>query len=73
MVREPKYTKGLLLRDYQILSKIRDSQTPLLHSAVCSPGGSTIMGVKALEDGGFRSSLINAVIAAYDKTKALGK
>ena len=44
-----------------------------IKDAVCSPGGSTIMGVKALEDGGFRSSLINAVIAAYDKTKALGK
>lgn len=44
-----------------------------LKDAVCSPGGSTIMGVKALEDGGFRSASINAVIEAYKKTKELGE
>lgn len=44
-----------------------------LKDAVCSPGGSTIMGVKALEDGGFRSEAINAVLAAFRRTKELGK
>ena len=43
-----------------------------LKDAVCSPGGSTIMGVKALEDGGLRSTAMNAVIQAYCKTKELG-
>ena len=43
-----------------------------LKDAVCSPGGSTIMGVKALEEGGMRSAAINAVIQAYHKTKELG-
>lgn len=43
-----------------------------LKDAVCSPGGSTIVGVKALEDGGFRAACINAVIDAYEKTKELG-
>ncbi len=44
-----------------------------LKDAVCSPGGSTIMGVKALEEGGLRAAAINAVTAAYEKNKALGK
>jgi len=43
-----------------------------LKDAVCSPGGSTIVGVKALEDCGFRSACMNAVIEAYEKTKELG-
>ena len=44
-----------------------------LKDAVCSPGGSTIEGVHALEDGAFRGTVIDAVSAAYEKTKKLGK
>lgn len=44
-----------------------------LKDAVCSPGGSTIMGVKALENGSFRGTVINAVKDAFDRTKELGK
>jgi pyrroline-5-carboxylate reductase len=44
-----------------------------LKDAVCSPGGSTIAGVAALEEGAFRSSLISAVEAAYKRTLELGK
>ena len=44
-----------------------------LKDAVCSPGGSTIAGVKALEDGAFRSATMNAVAKAYKRTVELGK
>ena len=44
-----------------------------LKDNVCSPGGSTIQGVKALEDGGFRGDVMEAVAAAYKKTVNLGK
>ena len=44
-----------------------------LKDAVCSPGGSTIAGVHALEEGAFRASASNAVISAYKKTLTLGK
>ena len=43
-----------------------------LKDAVCSPGGSTIAGVLALERGGFRAAAEQAVLAAFEKTKKLG-
>ena len=44
-----------------------------LKDAVCSPGGSTIEGVKALEDGKMRGTVTGAVVASYEKTVKLGK
>jgi len=44
-----------------------------LKDAVCSPGGSTIAGVRALEQHAFRAAAMDCVMAGYLKNKELGK
>lgn len=44
-----------------------------LKDAVCSPGGSTIVGVATLEDAAFRRAAANAVFYANEKNIELGK
>ena len=43
----------------------------VLKDAVCSPGGTTIAGVHALENKAFRSAVSDAVTAAYKRTLEL--
>jgi pyrroline-5-carboxylate reductase len=44
-----------------------------LKDSVCSPGGSTIQGVRVLEEAGLRGAVMDAVIAAFEKNRDLGK
>lgn len=43
----------------------------VLKDAVCSPGGTTIAGVHALENKAFRSAVSDAVVSAYKRTLEL--
>lgn len=58
-----KGTASLLLQSGQHPAQLKDS--------VCSPGGSTIAGVEALEAGGFRAATMGATIAAFKRTEQM--
>ncbi len=44
----------------------------VLKDRVASPGGTTIAGVHALEDGAFRGTVMDAVLAAAERSRELG-
>ncbi len=44
-----------------------------LKDMVCSPAGTTIAGVRTLEEDGFRGTVMDAVIAACERSQEMGK
>ena len=66
------YAAQTLLGSAKLLSE-SGKHAGELKDAVCSPGGSTIEGVRTLEEGAFRGVVTDAVIASFEKTKKLGK
>ncbi len=55
------------------LLKERDLHPAQLKDQVTSPGGTTIAGVNALEQQGFRGAVMAAVLAAYGRSQTLGQ
>lgn len=66
------YAASTMLGTAQMLmtTKLHPGQ---LKDAVCSPGGSTIAGIQALEENSFRGTIMDCIIAAYQKNSELGK
>ena len=65
------YTAQTLLGAAQML--LEHGHPGDLKDAVCSPGGTTIAGVHALEKGGLRNAAMDAVTEAYKRTLELKK
>jgi pyrroline-5-carboxylate reductase len=61
-----------LLGAARLLSEGEETPTALRH-AVTSPGGTTAAGVRALEAGGVRSAVLEAVVAAAERSRQLGQ
>jgi len=67
-----KYAQQMLLGTAQLA--LESGLHPgVMKDQVCSPGGSTIAGVQALEEGAFRADVIRAVRAAHERNLTLGK
>ena len=66
-----KLTLGTIEGAVELVKQSGKSPSDLC-AMVCSPGGTTIAGIDALEDGAFRSTLIKAVEAGTKRSKELG-
>jgi len=67
-----EYAAQMLLGSARMV--LESGQHPgALKDAVCSPGGSTIQGVRVLEERAFRGAVTDAVLAAFEKTKEMGR
>ena len=62
----PLQGAGKLLRD-------TGKHPAQLRSDVCTPGGTTIYGLHALEQGGLRAATMSAVESATERARELGQ
>ena len=67
-----KLTLETILGSTKLL-KSSDNHPATLKDMVTSPGGTTAEGLLALEQGLFKSSVMRAVISAFNKSRTLGK
>lgn len=61
-----------LLGSAQLLES-SDQHAAALRAQVTSPGGTTAAGLRALESGGFRASVLDAIAAATERSRELGR
>jgi len=61
-----------LLGSARLLAETGDSPETL-RAAVTSPGGTTAAGLRVLEAHGFRSSVLEAVAAAADRSREISR
>lgn len=66
------YAKQMLLGSAKLALE-SDQHPSALREAVCSPGGSTIEGIYALQNGMFPETVKDAVLASYRRNQELGK
>jgi pyrroline-5-carboxylate reductase len=67
-----KYAAGVIRGGAEMLLQKDDTPDELIR-AVCSPGGSTIEGIKHLEAENFTKTVRDTVMTSYNKTVLLGK
>ena len=65
--------RGAIKMTEASFSEYTSLSTSGLRAEVCSAGGTTISGIHALERGGFRASIMDAVTAASARSEALRK
>ena len=66
------YAKQMLLGSAKLALE-SDKHPSALREAVCSPGGSTIEGIYALQNGKFPETVAQAVLASFKRNQELGK
>ena len=73
----PRHMAGELVLQTMLgsarIAEVSGKHPAELRNAVTSPGGTTAAGLSRLEEGGLRAILAQAVVAAYDRARELGK